>query len=169
MDSKKDIDYFQDHMPGNICFGCGRHNHEGLQISSYWDGAEAVCIWKSQEKYQGWQGILNGGILASLFDCHAMCTAMAAAYKSEQRDLDSEPVYHYATAHLSIDYLKPTPNDLPIEIRAIVKEQKNRKTIIECRALSNGVVTATANVVGVRVFDSSKGENRFIKNRGGKE
>ena len=169
MVNEKRIEYFQDFMPGNICFGCGRHNHEGLKISSYWEGEEAVCIWKSEEKYQGWHGILNGGILASLFDCHAMCTAMAAAYKSEGRSLDTEPVYHYATAHLSIDYIKPTSNDLPIEIRAVVKEQKGRKTVIECRALSAGIVTATAVVVGVRVFDSSKGENSFVKNVKGEE
>ncbi|MEQ8878713.1 MAG: hypothetical protein RLQ12_03730 [Cyclobacteriaceae bacterium] len=25
------ITYFQDHMPENICFGCGVHNHEGYR------------------------------------------------------------------------------------------------------------------------------------------
>ena len=35
--------YFQDFMPGNVCFGCGRDNHFGLQISSYWEGEEAAA------------------------------------------------------------------------------------------------------------------------------
>lgn len=162
---KKDKQYFQDYMPGNICFGCGRQNKDGLQISSYWEGEESVCLWNSQEKYQGWKGILNGGILAVLFDCHAMCTAMAAAYKSEGRSLDSMPIYHYATAALNINYLKPSYNDDPIELRATVKEIKGRKVIIECKSFSKGELTATADVVAVRVFDSSKDgdKNSFIK------
>ncbi len=157
-------DYFQDHMPGNICFGCGRENHEGLRISSYWEGDESVCIWHSKDKYQGWKGILNGGILASLFDCHAMCTAMAAAYKAEGRGLDSMPLYHYATASLEIDYHKPTRNDVPIEIRATVEEYRGRKVVLACRSFSDGLHTASARVVAVRVFDSSKDDqSKFIK------
>ncbi len=113
-------------MPGNVCYGCGKENHEGLKIRSYWEVEEAVCIWHSKDKYNGWKGILNGGVLATLIDCHLMCTAMAAAYRAEGRDIDSEPVYHYATASLNIRYLKPTSNDHPIEIRATVKELKGQ-------------------------------------------
>ncbi|HFC01101.1 MAG TPA: PaaI family thioesterase [Phaeodactylibacter sp.] len=152
-------DYFQDHMPGNICFGCGRKNHQGLKISSYWEGEESVCVWESQEKYQGWSGILNGGILATLIDCHTMCTAMAAAYQVENRHLDSEPIYRYATGTISVKYLKPTSNEKPIELRATVKEIKGRKITMSCIALSEGVVTAEAEVIAIRVFDSSKDEN----------
>ena len=65
MQNLREKDYFQNHMPGNVCFGCGKENHQGLKISSYWEGFESVCIWESQEKYQGWKGILNGGILAT--------------------------------------------------------------------------------------------------------
>ena len=148
--------YFQDHMPGNVCFGCGRENHQGLKISSYWEGEESVCIWESQEKYQGWRGILNGGILATLIDCHTMCTAMAAAYQAENRDLDSEPLYRYATGTISVKFLKPTSNEKPIELRARVKEIKGRKIIMSCVALSEGVITAEAEVIAIRVFDSSK-------------
>jgi len=119
--------YFQDYMPGNVCYGCGRENHDGLKIRSYWEGEEAVCIWHSQDKYNGWQGILNGGVLATLIDCHSMCTAMAAAYRAEEREINSEPIYHYATASLNIKYLKPTSNDHPIEIRATIKEMKGKK------------------------------------------
>lgn len=155
--------YFQDHMPGNICFGCGRANHDGLKISSYWDGDESVCIWHSQDKYQGWKGILNGGILATLIDCHAMCTAMAAAYKSEGRDLDTEPVYHYATGTMTIKYMKPTPNDQPIEIRAVVKEMVRKKITVDCKVFVNNIQTAQAEVVAIRVFDSSAPDQKFIK------
>lgn len=159
---QKEKDYFQDHMPGNVCFGCGRNNHDGLKISSYWEDDESVCIWESQEKYQGWKGILNGGILATLIDCHTMCTAMAAVYKAENRSIESSPIYRYATGTINVKYLKPTSNEKPIELRATVKEIKGRKVVLSCITKSDGEITAEAEVIAIRVFDSSKdGESVF--------
>ena len=152
----QNLDFFQDHMPGNVCFGCGRDSHDGLKISSYWEGEEAVCIWKSQEKYQGWKDILNGGILATLIDCHTMCTAMAAVYQSENRTLESKPIYRYATGTIKVKYLKPTSNLHPVELRAKVTEMKGRKVVLKCVTISQGVITAEADIVAIRVFDSSK-------------
>lgn len=149
-------DFFQNHMPGNICFGCGKDNHEGLQIKSYWEGEEAICIWNSKEKYQGWKGVLHGGILASLVDCHCMCTAMAAQYRSEGRDLESTPIYRYATGTLTIKYLKPTYNDVPIVLKAIPIIHSEKKIEVNCRVFSNDELTAEANVIAIKVFDSSQ-------------
>jgi acyl-coenzyme A thioesterase PaaI-like protein len=149
--------FFQDHMPENVCFGCG-HNHDGLNIKSYWDGDEAVLHWESKEMYHGWSDLMNGGIMATLIDCHCMGTAMAHAYRSENRHLDSEPVYRYATGTLSIKYLKPTPNS-KVELRARIVEVKGRKTVLKCDFLSDsGEKTAEAEVVAIRVFDSSQAE-----------
>lgn len=151
----ENVTYFQDHMPENICFGCGNHNEEGLQIKSHWEGEESVCHWVSDKKYQGWPNLLNGGILATLVDCHCMGTAMADAYRREERSLDSEPIYRYATGTLTVKYLKPTPNNQPIELRARIIEVKNRKTILSCRVIVSGEITAEADVIAIRVFDSS--------------
>jgi acyl-coenzyme A thioesterase PaaI-like protein len=154
--------YFQDHMPENVCFGCGK-NHEGLQIKSYWEGEESVCQWDSEEKYHGWENLMNGGIMATLMDCHCMGTAMAHAYRLEDRSLDSDPVYRYATGSIAIKYLKPTPNT-HVEIRARIIEVKGRKTVLKGVLLSDkGEVTAEADVIAIRVYDSSdhSGTNPF--------
>ena len=155
--------YFQDHMPGNICYGCGQDNHFGLKIKSYWEGDESICIWNSEEKYQGWKNILNGGVQATLIDCHCMCTAMAYAYRQEDRGLDSKPEYKYATGTMTIKYLKPTPNNKPIELRALVLEQKGKKTTVQCDVYVDGLKTAEANVIAIRVFDSSKEKNTVFQ------
>lgn len=152
-------EYFQDFMEGNTCFGCGNDNPEGLQIKSFWEGDEAICIWSSEEKYNGWKGLMNGGILATLIDCHCMGTAMAAAYKNEGRGLESAPIYRYATGTISVKYLKPTPNDQPITLKAKVKEIKGRKVVLLCLAYCNDVLTAEADVIAIRVFDSSSPQN----------
>ena len=153
-----DKTYFQDYMPGNLCFGCGKDNSKGLHVQSHWEGDEAVCIWISEPRYQGWQGLMNGGILATLIDCHCMGTAMAAAYRAEGRQLGSDPYYRYATGHISVDYLKPTPNDVPITLRAQIVEIKDRKTRLTCQAYAEGVMTAEAEVVAFRVFEGEHDE-----------
>lgn len=153
-------DYFQLHMPENVCFGCGINNPDGLQVKSYWEGEEAVCKWRSEEKYHGWANLLNGGILATLIDCHTMGTAMADAYRRENRSLDSEPVYRYATGTITVKYLKPSPNDKEIELRAEVTEVKGRKTLLKCWAIVEGQVTAEADVIAIRVYDSNDRERK---------
>lgn len=157
------MDYFQAHMPENVCFGCGINNPEGLQIKSIWEGDEAVCRWLPEEKYHGWAELLNGGIMATLIDCHCMGSAMADAYRRENRSLDSDPVYRYATGTLEIKYLKPTSVLHEVELRAKIEEVKGKKTTLSCNMYSQGKKTATANVVAIRVFDSSnqEGENPF--------
>lgn len=149
-------------MPENVCFGCG-HNHDGLQIKSFWEGNESVCQWKSKEMYHGWSDLMNGGIIATLIDCHCMGTAMADAYRRENRSLDTEPIYRYATGTLSVKYLKPTHNS-SVELRARVVEVKGRKTVLTCEFYSDSKeLTATANVIAIRVFDGSgdSGNNPF--------
>jgi len=101
--------------------------------------------------------------MATLIDCHCMGTAMAHAYQAEGRELNSMPEYRYATGTLTVKYLKPTPND-HIELRAKIVEVKGRKTVMTCDLISSkGEVSATADVIAIRVFDSSvdSGENIF--------
>lgn len=157
-----DSKYFQDHMPENVCFGCGK-NHDGLQIKSYWEDEESVCDWESEEKYHGWSDLMNGGIIATLIDCHCMGTAMANAYKKENRSLDTLPEYRYATGTLTVKYLKPTPNT-KVQLRAKVVEVKGRKTVLTCDFFDEkGNKTAEADVVAIRVFDSSENKETVFK------
>ncbi|MDH5609040.1 MAG: PaaI family thioesterase [Cyclobacteriaceae bacterium] len=151
---EKKNDFFQAHMPENVCYGCGQLNEEGLQIESFWDGSLSVCEWLPEEKYHGWANLLNGGVMATLIDCHCMGTAMADAYRRENRSLDSEPVYRYATGTLSVRYLKPTPIHQQVVLKARVIEAKGRKTTLSCQVYSGEVLTAEADVVAIRVYDS---------------
>lgn len=145
--------YIQDHMPGNVCFGCGTQNPDGLQIKSFMEGETCVCHWESEEKYHGWERVMNGGILATLIDCHSMATALEAAYRAEDRPPGSDPVYRYATGTITVRYLKPTPNDVPVTLRAHVVEVSGRKTRVHCDVYSEDVKTAEADVVAVRVLE----------------
>jgi len=51
-----------------LCFGCGRDNPIGLKLSFQWDGKTARAEFTPTELYQGWAGIVHGGIIACLLD-----------------------------------------------------------------------------------------------------
>lgn len=136
------------------CWGCGRNNPDGLYIKSYWEGDEAVAHFTPQEQHTGHKGVVNGGIIATLIDCHCIGLAMAHAHKLEGRPIGSEPLITYVTGSLKVDYHKPTPlNGQPLEIRARVERVEGRKTWLKCEVLSDGQVTARGEVLGVRIAE----------------
>ena len=133
------------------CWGCGSQNEHGLQIKSFWDGDEGVCTWQPQPYHQAWPGIVNGGILATLIDCHSACTATATACHTEHRPLNSLPVIPFVTASLRVSYLRPTPLDGPLTLRATVLERAERKMLLTCVLSAEGVACVRGEVVMVRL------------------
>ena len=83
---------FQDEYPEvlSYCYGCGRLNEQGLQIKSYWEGDETVCLHTPRPFYVAIPGYVYGGLLASLIDCHGTGTASAAAIREAGLRLDSD-------------------------------------------------------------------------------
>tara|TARA_B100000941_G_scaffold289079_1_gene267279 strand:- start:1287 stop:1772 length:486 start_codon:yes stop_codon:yes gene_type:complete len=148
--------YFQDYMPGNVSFGCGTEHPEGLQIKSYWDGSIAIYQWQPEEKYRGWHKLLNGGIMATIVDCHGIGTAMAYAYKQEDSDIDSTPLYRYATVRLKINYYNPASTDGLITLRAQIVDHNQHKITKTCSLKSRDIITAEAEVIAIKVYESSK-------------
>lgn len=143
---------FQDLGSVRYCHGCGADNEKGLQIKSYWDGDEAVCTWRAQPHHCGGsKNLVNGGIIASLIDCHSLNLAIALAYRREERPIGSLPRISYVTGNLNVSYLLPTPADKPLHLRAKVIKVEGRKVWVSCTLTAEGQVCATGEVLGVRV------------------
>ena len=149
---------FQDTYPENVahCYGCGRLNEHGHQIKTYWDGDETVTRFQPQPEHTAIPGFVYGGLIASLIDCHSTGTAAAAAYRAEQREMDSEPPLRFVTGSLQVDFLKPTPLGPVLELRGRVKELKGRKVVVESEVWVDGVMTARGEVVAVQMPDTFK-------------
>lgn len=147
---------FQDYYPDQFsyCYGCGRLNTHGHQIKSYWQGEEAVCIFTPKEFHISIPGYVYGGLIASLIDCHSTGTAAAAMYREQGREMDSEPPLRFLTASLKVDYLRPTPLGVQLEVRARAVEIKNRKVVVQSSLLANGEVCARGEVVAVLMPES---------------
>ena len=134
------------------CHGCGPDNERGLQIKSYRDGDEAVCNWRPQSHHCGGsKEIVNGGIIATLIDCHSLNLAIARTYKSEGRPIGSSPKVGYVTGSLSVSYHRPTPIAETLELRAKIAKVEGRKTWVSCTLSAGGQLCATGEVLGIRV------------------
>jgi acyl-coenzyme A thioesterase PaaI-like protein len=144
-------DYYPDHMAH--CYGCGRLNDQGHHIRSFWQGEESVCHFMPEAKYISIPGYVYGGLLASLIDCHGTGTAAAAGYRAEGRTMDSKPPLRYLTASLHVDYLRPTPLGILLEVRGRVKEVRGRSVTIEEWISAAGEVTVRGELVAVQVPD----------------
>ena len=142
---------FQDTYPDDLshCYGCGRLNEHGLQIKSYWDGEETVASFTPRPYHTAIPGYVYGGLIASLIDCHGTGTASAAAYRAEGREMGTEPALRYVTASIHVDYLRPTPMGVELEVRGSVKELKGRKVVVTATVSAEGEICARGEVVAV--------------------
>jgi acyl-coenzyme A thioesterase PaaI-like protein len=138
----------------SYCYGCGRLNEHGLQIKSYWDGEESVCVYEPRPYHIAIPGYVYGGLIASLIDCHSTGTAAAASYRAQERTMETLPPLRFVTASLHVDYLKPTPLGVPLEVRGRVIEVKGRKVVVESTLSAEGSLCARGQVVAVQAPDS---------------
>jgi acyl-coenzyme A thioesterase PaaI-like protein len=149
---------FQDYYPDELsyCYGCGRLNEHGLQLKSRWEEEETVATFLPSSYHIAIPGYVYGGLIASLIDCHGTGTASAAAYRAAGRSMDTEPPLRFVTASLNVDYLRPTPLGIPLEIRGRVKEIKGRKVIVTATVSAAGQVCARGEVVAVQMPEHMK-------------
>ena len=69
--------------PQNICFGCGPANAKGLRIRSFEEGDHLVATWTPEAHHQAFPGVLNGGIVGALLDCHSNWAATMALMRAQ--------------------------------------------------------------------------------------
>jgi len=135
--------------PHSACFGCGPANREGLRIRSMPDEANTVTAeWKPEPRYEAFPGMVNGGILGSLLDCHANWTA---AYGIMRARGESHPPCT-VTAEYTVKLLRPTPSDRPLRLSArVVEFPREDRAWVEATLSADGQVCATCRGLFVAV------------------
>ena len=144
-------DYYPDHFA--MCYGCGRLNDNGHQIKTTWNGEETITRFVPKDFHTAIPGFVYGGLLASLIDCHGTGSAALALAKANNIELTEYNAPRCVTASLKVDYKKPTPMGVELEIRGIIKEVKGKKVIIEAQLLAGGVVCVTGEIIAIQVND----------------
>lgn len=137
----------EQYAPRMQCFGCGPANERGLRIRSFARGDELVCEWEPEVHHEAFPGMLNGGIVGALLDCHSNWAA--ALHLMNRRGADSPPCT--VTADYSIKLLRPTPTDRPVQMVARVVESTDDRATVEATLSSADKVTATCRGTFVAV------------------
>jgi acyl-coenzyme A thioesterase PaaI-like protein len=137
----------EQYAPHNECYGCGPSNKEGVHVRSFAKGKEVVAEWTPSKKFEAFPGVLNGGIIGTLLDCHCNWTA---AYSLMVRDGADHPPCT-VTADYSIRLTRPTPSDVPVQLRAWVSSLEGDKAVIEGELTAKGKVCATCKGTFVAV------------------
>jgi len=115
------------YAPNNACFGCGPANPDGVHVRSFAHGDEVVAEWTPQQKYEAFPGVLNGGIIGTLLDCH--CNWTAAYHLMQKAGASRTPCT--VTADYAIKLLRPTPTDGPVKLSARVVESSGDRATVE--------------------------------------
>jgi len=122
------------YAPENTCFGCGPANAQGLGIRSFVDGDGLVADWTPQTHHEAFPGVLNGGIIGALLDCH--CNWAAAWHLMQTGQLDKPPCT--VTMEYAIKLRRPTPSDRPVHLHARAIESDGKTVRVEGSLWSNG-------------------------------
>jgi acyl-coenzyme A thioesterase PaaI-like protein len=126
------------------CFACGLGNEHGLGLQFYEiNGDELVAEYVVPEHFEGFPGIVHGGIIASMLDEMVSRAAMIG-------DTDRFRM----TAKLEIRYRAPVPTGQLLKLRAVIEKRRGRISFTKAELrLPDGTVAAEANGMMVDVDD----------------
>lgn len=133
------------YFPEMTCFGCGPANPKGLRLRSFEvaDGSVRATFLPWPEHDNG-LGFLNGGIIATLLDCHS---AAAVVLTSQRLGLVPDGSLQYVTAGLDVRYLRPASLREPAELRARYASADEDAIIVDSELWWEDKVRASASSV----------------------
>lgn len=145
--------------PELSCFGCGPKNAQGLRIRSVPEGDDVVCLWQPQPHHQAFPGMVNGGIVGALLDCH--CNWTAAWHLMQTRGTEKPPCT--VTAEYTVKLTRPTPLDAPVLLRARATAVDGDKVTVEATLTSQktGKICATCTGIFVAVREGHPAFHRW--------
>ena len=145
------------YAPNSICFGCGPANEKGLKIDSYRTNKGLELKFVPNEEHQAFPGMINGGIIGSLMDCHGNWAAAIALM--DLNGLDEPPCT--VTANYSISLRRPTPSETELHILAEIEDLQEDRAKVKMTLTANEKVCATGSGLFVAVKDGHPAYHRW--------
>lgn len=145
------------YAPQNRCFGCGPANPKGLRLKSREEGDDLIARFRPEPHHEAFPGVVNGGIIGALLDCHGNWAAALHLMRKSGREHPPCTV----TAEFHVKLLRPTPSDEELELHAKVVESQGDRATVEARLDTAGKVTATCRGVFVAVTEGHPAFHRW--------
>jgi uncharacterized protein (TIGR00369 family) len=120
-----------------MCFVCGLENPAGLKLVFYETGpGEVIASYVPPDHFQGYPGVLHGGIVASLLDEVGGRVVMIGDHNR-----------FMLTAKMEVKYRRPTPLGQPLTVHGQLVKQRGRLALAHAELrLADGTVTAEADL-----------------------
>ncbi len=145
------------HAPNSICFGCGPANAEGLRIRSFPIENGLSMTFETSESHQAFPGMINGGIIGTLLDCHGNWTAAMAIMAARG---DSEPSCT-VTALYTVKLRRPTPHGVPLHITSRIESLDGDRAEVSMELSADGEVCARGEGLFVAVKEGHPAWHRW--------
>ncbi len=146
------VSAIQDEYPDDFawCYGCGRLNEAGHHFRTGWHGEQTLTIYSPRPEHHALPGFVYGGLIASLIDCHGTGSASLALHRKNGHEPGegAEPP-RFVTASLQVQFLKPTPNGVPLKAIGTIEEIHPKKFKVKTEVYADDALTATGEVVAV--------------------
>jgi len=125
-----------------VCFVCGEKNPFGLKIHPRMDpergGSDAEVTFA--EHFQGWAGIIHGGLVAAVLDEAMIYAARAKGFTC-------------VTGEITVRFIKPVSTGIPYRLKGRFLEDKGRIVLAESELLDgkrNEVARATGKLFKIK-------------------
>ncbi len=135
------------YAPDGVCFGCGPANDKGLRLKSRVEGDEVVASFTPAPYLEAFAGVLSGGIVGTLLDCHSNWTA--AYHLMKQSGAGRPPCT--VTSEYAVKLLRPAPTSGPVTLRARPVEVGPDRATVEATLEAGGKVCASCRGLFVAV------------------
>ena len=150
------------YAPKNRCFGCGPANRQGLRIKSFvkvdaQGGYLVVADFQPEPHHLAFDGIVNGGILGAILDCHSNWTAAHRLMTDDM--LDTPPCT--VTSEFHVKLKRPTPMAALLHLEAHAVEVDGDRAIVDATVTAEGKVTATCRGTFVAVREGHPAYHRW--------
>lgn len=133
--------------PHTECFGCGPANAKGLRLKSVPQGDIVVAEWMPEPYHAAFPGVLNGGIIGTLLDCHSNWAA--AYFFMQAMNRESPPCTVTADYHIFLK--RPTPTNVPLRLVAECRSIEGDRARIHATLYANDKKCATCEGLFVAV------------------
>jgi len=116
-----------------MCFGCGRDNTIGLKLDFHQEGESVRAEFIPGEMYQGWPGVVHGGLICTMLD---EVIGYAAGYQG----------LYAVTVKIEVYYRKPAMIGQRLLLCARVKSVSGRTVVCDGDIqLEDGTLIAEAH------------------------
>ena len=148
------------YAPNSICFGCGPANKDGLRIRSFnrndMDNGLTMTF-NTEDHHQAFPGMINGGIIGTLLDCHGNWTAAMAIMNLHG---ESEPPCT-VTANYTVQLRRPTPHGAELTVISEVTELLEDRASISMEMFADDKLCAKGKGLFVAVKEGHPAYHRW--------